>query len=99
MAHGPAQLWPWHRAWCGLSEAGADDVFAALTCYWQRVVDRHAKVSTCRDSWRVAEALTANGPRYQRLGCKAESKHWHELMRWRESSQMPLQAPTAFEVE
>jgi hypothetical protein len=83
MAHGPAQLWPWHRAWCGLTEAGADDVFAALGCYWQRVVDRHPKASRCADAWRVAEALTANGPRYQREGCRAESKHWRELMRWR----------------
>lgn len=82
MAHGPAQLWPWHRAWCGLSEAGADDVFASLGCYWQRVIDRHAKASRCADAWRVAEALTANGPKYQHHGCKAESKHWVELMRW-----------------
>lgn len=83
MAHGPAQLWPWHRAWCGLTEAGADDVLAALGCYWQRVVDRHPKASRCADAWRVAEALTANGPKYQHHGCKAESKHWRELMRWR----------------
>ncbi len=85
MAHGPAQLWPWHRAWCGLTDAGADDLFAALGCYWQRVSERHEKrASGCAQSWRVAEALTANGPRYAPQGCTAQSGHWRQRAAWEE---------------
>lgn len=84
-AHGPAQLWPWFRNWCGLGNGGADDLYGALTCYWARVVDRYhyRNASRCGDPWRVAEALTANGPRYLRAGCRAESSHWREMVRWR----------------
>lgn len=85
MAHGPAQLWPWHRDWCGLTDGGADDLLASLTCYWQRVVDRREKrAMNCKDSWRVGEALAANGPKYKSWGCKAKSSHWRELERWTE---------------
>jgi hypothetical protein len=88
MAHGPAQLWPWHRDWCGLTDGGADDLVASLTCYWQRVVDRREKRALgCPDSWRVGEALAANGPRYKSHGCKAKSSHWKELERWQENSE------------
>ena len=83
MAHGPAQLWPWHRAWCGLTELGADDLFAALGCYWQRVEDRRARADGCAEPWREAEALTANGPRYVAQGCAARSGHWREMEAWR----------------
>lgn len=83
MAHGPVQMWPWMREWCGLTDAGVDDLWASMACYWRRVEDRLGKASECAEKWRVAEALTANGPRYQVLGCKAESSHWRELERWR----------------
>lgn len=82
-AHGPAQLWAWHRNWCGLTEGGADDLVASLTCYWQRAVDRREKRALdCEHSWRVGEALAANGPRYKRQGCKAKSVHWEEMESW-----------------
>lgn len=88
MAHGPAQLWPWHRNWCGLTDGGADDLTASLTCYWQRVVERREKRAMgCKNSWQVAEALAANGPRYKSWGCKAKSSHWRELERWTEKSE------------
>ncbi len=88
MAHGPAQLWPWHREWCGLTEGGADDLTASLSCYWQRVVERREKRAMhCEDSWRVGEALAANGPKYKNWGCKAKSSHWRELERWTEKSE------------
>jgi hypothetical protein len=84
MAHGPVQMWPWMREWCGLTDAGVDDLWASMACYWRRVEDRIGKASACAEPWRVAEALTANGMRYQHHGCKAESKHWRELKRWRD---------------
>ena len=84
MAHGPVQMWPWMREWCGLTDDGVDDLWASMACYWRRVEDRLGKAGECEQKWRVAEALTANGPRYQTLGCKAESSHWRELERWRE---------------
>lgn len=84
MAHGPVQMWPWMREWCGLTDAGVDDLWASMACYWQRVEDRMGKASGCAEPWRVAEALTANGMRYQHHGCKAESSHWRELERWRD---------------
>lgn len=84
MAHGPFQLWPWHRAWCGLAKGGADDLIASATCYWRRIADRYEiRTAGCSDRWRVAEALAANGPRYKHWGCKARSKHWLLLERWR----------------
>lgn len=83
-AHGPAQLWPWFRNWCGLGEGGADDLFGALTCYWSRVVDRYHRrgAERCSEPWKMAEALAANGPRYLSMGCRAESSHWREMRRW-----------------
>jgi hypothetical protein len=84
-AHGPAQLWPWFRSWCGFGPRGADNLYGALTCYWSRVVDRyHARnVEKCDNPWAVAEALAANGPRYLQSGCRAESSHWRQMIRWR----------------
>jgi hypothetical protein len=79
-AHGPLQLWPWHRAWCGLSAGGADDIDAAARCYWSRVEDRRqARALDCADSWRVGEALAANGPAYLPHGCAATSSHWRQM--------------------
>jgi hypothetical protein len=84
-AHGPAQLWPWFREWCGFGPRGADNLYGALTCYWSRVADRHhyRNTSRCSNPWRVAEALAANGPRYLPMGCDAESSHWREMLSWR----------------
>jgi len=84
-AHGPAQLWPWFRAWCGLGTQGADHLLPALACYWSRVVDRYIIRDTnrCQNPWAVAEALAANGPRYLSVGCSAQSSHWRALMKWR----------------
>ena len=84
-AHGPAQLWPWFRAWCGLGPNGADHLFGALTWYWSRVVDRYVArdAERCPEPWAVAEALAANGPRYLPVGCSAQSSHWRALMKWR----------------
>lgn len=86
-AHGPAQLWPWFRNWCGLGARGADDLYGALTCYWSRVVDRYhyREAERCDNPWQVAEALAANGPRYLPMGCKAESGHWRAMKRWNAS--------------
>jgi hypothetical protein len=48
-------------------------------------VDRyHARnVEKCDNPWAVAEALAANGPRYLQSGCRAESSHWRQMIRWR----------------
>lgn len=82
-AHGPAQLWAWHRNWCGLAEGGADDIYTALGCYWKRVEDRRShRAMGCIDTWRVGEALTANGIKYKPHGCKAQSSHWKEMKKW-----------------
>ena len=82
-AHGPAQLWSWHRNWCGLAEGGADDLYASLGCYWQRAEDRREKRAMgCIDTWRVGEALAANGIKYKPHGCKAQSSHWKEMKKW-----------------
>ncbi len=84
-AYGPFQGHYWLWEWCGLHTAAADDLLLAARCYWARVEDRYVTVKgQCgSDDWRVAEALTANGPRYQLYGCKAESQHWRELKTWR----------------
>ena len=83
MAHGPFQLWPWQREWCGLADGEADDPLVAASCYWKRVSDRReARALNCKDSWRVGEALASNGPKYLPHGCAAESAHWAELKRW-----------------
>lgn len=81
MAHGPMQLWPRMRSLCGLTDGGADDLFASATCYWQRVAVRQESTSQkCKNnSWQVAEALVANTPKYARNGCAAESAHWRVL--------------------
>ena len=83
MAHGPFQLWPWQREWCGLREGEADDLLVAAWCHWKRVSDRRQeRAMECDESWRVGEALAANGPRYLPYGCAAESGHWREWKRW-----------------
>jgi hypothetical protein len=83
MAHGPFQLWPWHRDWCGLDDGEVDDLLDASWCYWRRVVDRRReRAMECSDSWKVGEALAANGPRYLSAGCAAESGHWREWQAW-----------------
>lgn len=83
-AFGPFQLWPWHRQWCGITDAGADDPVTAARCYANRIMDRReVRALSCKESWRVGEALAANGPRYLHQGCAAESSHWRELLRWR----------------
>lgn len=85
MAHGPFQLWPWMRNWCGLTQEGSDDLFVAATCYWQRVEDRYnvRAVDGCskqENRWKYAEALTANGPKYRKIGCNnSESGHWRQM--------------------
>lgn len=81
MAHGPMQLWPRVRSLCGLTDGGADDLFASATCYWQRVAVRQESTSLkCKsNSWQVAEALVANAPKYAGSGCAAESAHWRVL--------------------
>jgi hypothetical protein len=85
LAYGPLQGHWWLWEWCGLRTSAADDLLVAARCYWARVEDRHARLAgRCgKDGWRVAEALTANGPKYQLYGCEAESAHWRELMTWR----------------
>jgi hypothetical protein len=84
-AYGPFQGHYWLWEWCGMRTAAADDLILAARCYWARVEDRYATIrGKCgHEDWRVAEALTANGPRYQHYGCKAESQHWRELRTWR----------------
>ena len=79
-AHGPMQLWPSIRHWCGLDVRGADDLEGAAHCYWSRVVDRReVRALDCAESWRVGEALAANGPRYLAWGCSARSDHWRAM--------------------
>ena len=84
-AWGPFQLWEWHRSWCGLGDGDADSLLTAAGCYWARVVDRRqvrALKWGCEHSWRVGEALAANGKRYLPWGCAARSEHWLEWLRW-----------------
>jgi hypothetical protein len=88
MAHGPFQLWPWHRSWCGIEKSGgADNLLVASWCYWKRVLDR-LDYRVTREKWdcehpiRVAEALTANGPFYIKKRCSAASMHWAEWEKW-----------------
>jgi hypothetical protein len=84
-SHGPLQMQDWFWSWCG-GRGQTQDLLDAATCFWSRVEDRYrAKAMRCQPHvrWRVAESLTANGPKYARFGCKAESAHWRELMRWR----------------
>lgn len=85
MALGPFQGHGWLWNWCGLDADAADDLYLAARCYWSRVADRHQTLEgRCgKRGWRVAEALTANGPKYQHEGCKAESGHYKELAGWR----------------
>jgi hypothetical protein len=75
-AHGPLQLWPWAYRACGLVDGARDDLEAAARCYWSRV---EARVGACAGSWRVAEAMVANAPRYASWGCRAESAHWRAM--------------------
>lgn len=85
MALGPFQGHGWLWKWCGLDDAGADDLYLAARCYWSRVADRYqALQGRCgKKTWRVAEALTANGPKYAADGCAAQSGHYQELVGWR----------------
>lgn len=75
-AHGPFQLHGWAYQACGLTRGGRDDLEASARCYWSRV---EARVGTCGASYRVAEALVANAPRYSSWGCSAESAHWRAM--------------------
>lgn len=88
-AFGPYQLWPWQRAWCGFRDGDADSLLTAAGCYWARVVDRRevrALKWGCEHSWRVGEALAANGVRYLPWGCSAKSGHWAEWERWQKAA-------------
>lgn len=77
-ARGPFQLHGWWERWCG--EYGRrDEFFWSATCYLKRVVSGRPGAEACNEPWRVAEALAANGPRYARMGCEAESKHWRVM--------------------
>lgn len=79
---GPLQMMGWLWNWCGGDPT--DDVFDAARCYWSRVeYKRNELGKRCKRPWVVAEALTANGPRYKHKGCAAESRHHEELARWK----------------
>lgn len=75
-AHGPMQLHEPFVRLCGLTRGGRDDLEASARCYWSRV---EARVGACGASYRVAEAMVANAPRYSSWGCAAESAHWRAM--------------------
>lgn len=80
---GPLQMMGWWRSWCGWRPGARDDVEAAVRCYVARMhhyVDGWA--GDCDEPWIVAEAMAANGVRYERWGCRARSKHAVELGAW-----------------
>ena len=83
---GPFQMQAWFWDWCGLPTAPIvyDDLLIAGTCYWSRVEYMAAK-NDCKGEakWATAEAMAANGLKYKHQGCRAESKHWKELKKWR----------------
>lgn len=77
MAHGPFQLWPVNRRFCGDSGKDSHDLDWAGRC-WVRLVTRaHAKAEKkCPSSpWRTAEAAVSNIAKY-RWSCHLSSKHW-----------------------
>jgi hypothetical protein len=77
MAHGPFQLWPINRRYCGERKGEAHDLEWSARC-WVDLVERTYKKARvkCPDSaWRTAEAAVSNIAKY-RWSCKLGSKHW-----------------------
>lgn len=81
-AHGPFQLHGWFRHWCKMAPGDADDVRKAAACYLSRIRYMRARVDCGEASWQVAEALTANAPRYVPWRCRAKSEHWRMMETW-----------------
>lgn len=77
MAHGPFQLWPVNRRYCGERNGESHDLEWSARC-WVKLVERTYKkaVEKCPDSaWRTAEAAVSNIAKYQ-WSCRLGSKHW-----------------------
>lgn len=81
-AVGPYQLHAWFRAWCGGGPEQAADLIWSAECYLSRVLDTLPLTAECPNPWRVAEAWTANSPKYIPRGCAAKSQHWEILESW-----------------
>ncbi len=79
---GPFQMQTWMFERCRMPLSAADDLFSAASCYWRRVAELEAD-GKCPGNWARAEAMTANGRKYQSQGCRARSLHWKELERWK----------------
>lgn len=76
-ARGPMQGHGWLWKWCGVKHGAWDDLESAARCYLGRVVaiyERAEKKCPGR-GWEVAEAMTANSPRYK-WKCDSKSDHW-----------------------
>jgi len=77
MAHGPFQLWPVNRRYCGDSGGQAHDLIWAGRC-WDKMVKRalpRAEKKCPGSAFRTAEAAISNVARYQ-WSCTLGSKHW-----------------------
>ncbi len=83
-SHGPFQMMGWFYAWCGLP--AVDHVMynipVSATCYWSRV-QHYLDDGKCPGNVARAEAMAANAMKYKHRGCKAKSRHFEELERWR----------------
>jgi hypothetical protein len=77
MAHGPFQLWPVNRRYCGERKGESHDLEWSARC-WVKLVERTYKkaIDKCPNSaWRTAEAAVSNIAKY-RWSCQLSSKHW-----------------------
>ena len=86
---GSFQLQRWFHDWCGISISQADDLITAARCYASRILVMLPKATTlCHDAaWPMAEAMTANAPRYRwgkglRNPCLVKSEHWKIWESW-----------------
>lgn len=82
-SHGFFQMKQWFWDACGLpmTDRVTTDLTMAATCYWG-MADHFLQDGRCPGNVIRAEAMAANGDGYQHWGCKAESRHHKELLRW-----------------
>ncbi len=77
MAHGPFQMWPVNRRYCGEKKGESHDLEWSARC-WVKLVERthkKAKGKCPGSAWRTAEAAVSNIAKYQ-WSCDLSSKHW-----------------------
>lgn len=81
---GPFQMQGWFSKWCGGHDLRGELLWSAH-CYLSRILHFLPSVTAeCGEeaAWRVAEAYTANAPKYMPRGCRARSQHWDILETW-----------------